>query len=165
MNLMEQDDRNDKQTPEQESSKNPLTLVLLVIIAILLLFILVLLLILPARESASAAIDSEELQQSITDYASEQKQNGNVTDIPDTASSVQKAIIVDSSELLTEEEKDGLENAEKAATVVSDTKDKTAIIVDVEDESDISYTKEFILSEMTPYFARSQIASRLLSAK
>ena len=39
----------------------------------------------------------------------------------------------------------------------SDTIDKTAIIVDIEDENDVSYTKEFIMNEMMPYFADNNL--------
>lgn len=123
-------------------NKPYMTIVLLVIIVILLLCI-VMLLFLPRHEKQEAVDRTEQLEQNITDYAETQKQNaqdrteGNLV-IEKTESEVQEEV---------QEEPVVSDPAESADA------DKTAVVVDVEDENDISYTKEYILKEALPYFA------------
>ena len=140
---------------------NTLTVILLSIILVVLLCIIIMLLVLPGRSKSDEQSSSEALQQSITEYAYEQKQNDNLVNKPDTG-----AIVVDSEEVpmedaLVEEvmtqEGAGEDTSEEYVEPVSDTVDKTAIVVDVEDENDVSYTKEFILNEMLPYFADNNL--------
>lgn len=93
------------------------------------------------------------------DYANEQKQNDKVTTPPS-----QGIIVVEPSTLpetaLSEETTEvpkAEEKEEEPLAVESDTADKTAIVVDIEDENDVSYTKEFIMNEMMPYFADNNL--------
>lgn len=135
---------------------NSLTVILLGIILVLLLCIIVLLLLLPGKNKSDEQSSNDALQQSITDYAYEQKQNDTPVNKPDTG-----AIVVNSSDVLTHENTDEeaiiTEEAPGEAEPVSETIDKTAIVIDIEDESDVSYTKEFILNEMLPYFADNNL--------
>lgn len=135
---------------------NSLTVILLGIILVLLLCIIVLLLLLPGKNKSDEQSSNDALQQSITDYAYEQKQNDTPVNKPDTG-----AIVVNSSSVLTHENTDEeaiiTEEAPGEAEPVSETIDKTAIVIDIEDESDVSYTKEFILNEMLPYFADNNL--------
>lgn len=149
----EEDDGKDNRRAgfsRKEQDKNPLIVVLFGIIIVLLIIIFVIVLLMPARRTAS----TETLQQDITDYANEQKQNDKRVDIP-----VQEAITVEPQK--PEEPVDVMEQTEEEAlqtTVIEpETVDKTAIVVDIEDENDISYTKEFILNEMMPYFADNNV--------
>lgn len=135
---------------------NSLTVILLGIILVLLLCIIVLLLLLPGKNKSDEQSSNDALQQSITDYAYEQKQNDTPVNKPDTG-----AIVVNSSDVLTHENTDEeaiiTEETPGEAEPVSETIDKTAIVIDIEDESDVSYTKEFILNEMLPYFADNNL--------
>ena len=156
MKLLDQDELEELQEPDSEEEKSvnggkqpPLTAILLGIIIVLLICIGALLLVLTSRQKEPAKDAAEALQQDIADYADEQKQNDKIA-----SPSTQDAIIVEPS--------DGFETSEKTEeseeiVIESDTLDKTAIIVDVEDENDVSYTKEFILNEMLPYFADNNL--------
>lgn len=143
------DDRTDgNRDEESKQDKNPLIIVLLAIIIVLLIIIFVIVLVMPRRTSSTEA-----LQQDITDYANEQKQNDKLVDVP-----VQEAITEEPIVVIPEAPETDVETEEQASTVIeSDTADKTAIVVDIEDENDISYTKEFILNEMLPYFADNNL--------
>ena len=135
-----------------------MTPVLLGIIAVLLICIIVLLFLLPGRKRA-AQTGANDLQQDITQYAQEQKQNDYVSGMSG------ETVSVEASEQ-TSEEKAGAESGQKTETdtdpddtfVASDS-DKTAIVVDIEDESDVAYSKEFILNEALPYFADNNQAA------
>lgn len=136
---------------------NSLTVILLVVILVLLLCIIIMLVVFTGRTKTDEQGSNEALQQSITDYAYEQKQNDNLVSKPDTG-----AIVVDSSDAEKQETEtiakaETGNEAEEAVEPVSETVDKTAIVVDVEDENDISYSKEFILNEMIPYFADNNL--------
>lgn len=151
MKLFEQDELEDLDKLDSAGEKSgnggkkpPLTAILLGIIIVLLICIGTLLLILASRQKESVKDAAEILQQDITDYADEQKQNDKII-----SPSAQDAIIVEPSDISSEKTEN--ETSEEMVPE-SDTIDKTAIVVDVEDESDISYTKEFILNEMLPYF-------------
>lgn len=149
---------------EEENSQDwhepkvPVILILSGITVVLLLCIIVLLVATPGRKKGD---DNEALQQNMLDYADEQKQNDNVT--TDTPS--QEIIVVESPETPEKEESDASETTTETPEpeekpdeepeveiLESETIDKTAIVVDVEDENDVSYTKEFIMNEMMPYF-------------
>ena len=127
-----------------------MTTVLLGIIVVLLVCIIVLVLLLPGRRKPGADEVYSDVQQSITDYAREQQQNDYV---PDTSG---EAIIVEPAEneqAEEEPEQEEEEEEEEEIEPVAADSDKTAVVVDVEDENDISYTKEYILNEALPYFA------------
>lgn len=136
---------------------NPLAAVLLACILMLLIAIFVLLLVKTFKKPDDAQNKKAELQQKITDYANEQKQN-DIADMPES-------VFADSQDIITEKDSDkrednkpqAAENEEKETAPTSNTIDKSAIIVDVEDENDVSYTKEFILKEMLPYFEANNL--------
>lgn len=153
--LDEEMDDDAKGHPGNEPKK-PVTVILLAIIIILLLCIAGLLLIMSNKQKDSAKDSTEALQQDIADYANEQKQNDKITSAP-----TKEAVIVKPPDNATaqpseETQKPGNEPSDETQ-LESTTIDKTAIVVDVEDENDISYTKEFILNEMLPYFADSNL--------
>lgn len=115
--------------------------VLVGIIAVLAVCIIVMLILL-FSDGDDQTEGSLSLDQSITEYAREQKAQD------ETDLEAAEAIVVvpyDASET-----DDG---AEEDAEPAAKDDDKTAVVVDVEDESDVSYTKEFILNEAFPYFA------------
>lgn len=137
--------------------------VLLGVIVLLLICIIVLLVLMPGRRKAADASGS--LQQNITEYAQEQKQNDVVRNVSD------KAVVVRIPEEQGQEQesdrKTGTVSGQEAQTgkrvsadkmpesdrFVSADSGKTAVVIDIEDENDIAYTKEFILNEALPYFA------------
>lgn len=144
---------------EWKEPRIPVILILSGIIVVLFLCIIVLLVVPPNRRESD---DSEALQQNMLDYANEQKQNDNVA--ADTPTS--EIIVVEPSEVPEEPEaavpeqttpENPEETKEETYTQESNTIDKTAIVVDIEDEDDISYTKEFIMNEMMPYFADNNL--------
>lgn len=155
MNLMERNNHteehdNDKREKEQSGMKDVLqrpymTTVLLGVIAVLLICIIVLLMFMPAGRTATQADINSELQQSITDYAEEQKKNDYVSGLSGETVSIEPVEEQDDTE-----EKSKVETESRPAAADSD---KTAVVVDVEDESDVSYSKEYILNEALPYFA------------
>lgn len=135
------------------------TKILLGIIAVLLICILALLLVV----FGGSRKKSRDLQQDITDYATEQalteqalgqepgedagKEAGKgETSEPGKPLETQAALSEDAREELEEE-------------IASADDEKTAVVVDIEDESDEAYTKEFILKEAYPHFeANNQYA-------
>lgn len=155
MNLMERNDHteernNDVREKEQEGVKDILhrpytTTVLLGVIGVLLICIIVLLIFMPSDRKAMQTNINSELQQSITDYAEEQKKNDYVSGLSGETVSIES---VDERE--NEKVEDESETESRPAAADSN---KTAVVVDVEDENDISYSKEFILNEAFPYFA------------
>lgn len=134
-----------------------MTSVLLGVIVLLLVCIIVLLLLMPGRRKAADA--NGDLQQNITDYAQEQKQNDAVQDVSGEAVVVQ--IPEDGATGSNEESKAEVrpektkepEPMPESDEFVSADGDKTVVVVDIEDENDVAYTKEFILNEALPYFA------------
>lgn len=147
---LEEDNEKEKRRggiPKKEQDKNPLIVVLFGIIILLLIIIFVIVLVIPVKRTTS----TETLQQDITDYANEQKQNDKRVDIP-----VQEAITVE-PEVVPEPAEEPTEESSETTVIESETVDKTAIVVDIEDENDVSYTKEFILNEMMPYFADNNV--------
>lgn len=147
------DPDNDKREKEREEGaenflqKTLTTKVLLGVIAVLLIFILILLTVMVnGRQKRQEEADSD-LQQSITDYAKEQQElEEQVIGEGEEMPTVEKPVSEETEEA--EEE----EPAEEGEAVSADN-EKTAIVVDIEDENDEAYTKEFILKEAYPYFA------------
>lgn len=135
-----------------------MTTVLLGVIVLLLVCIIVLLLLMPGRKKAE--VSNGDLQQNITEYAQEQKQNDVVKN------GAEEAIVVKLPEQQDEGQSAGTvsgqeqQNGRKpqqempgSDAFVSADGDKTAVVIDIEDENDVAYTKEFILNEALPYFA------------
>ena len=146
------DSDNDRKWEEREEEggnilqKAVTTKVLLGVIAVLLIFILVLLtIVVNNRQKRQDEADSD-LQQSIADYAREQQELEEQTleageDSPEAEPSVPEETEEEPEETVDEEE------------MTSEDNGKTAIVVDIEDENDEAYTKEFILKEAYPFFA------------
>ena len=147
------DSDNDKREKEREEGEENLlqktltTKVLLGVIAVLLIFILILLTVMVSnRQNRQDEADSD-LQQSITDYAKEQQEREEqVIGEGEERPTVEKPASEETEE---DEEEESVEEED----VVSADNEKTAIVVDIEDENDEAYTKEFILKEAYPYFA------------
>ncbi len=149
------DSDNDKKWDEREEEREGIlqkavtTRVLLGIIAVLLIFILVLLtIVVSIRKNRQEETDSD-LQQTITDYAKEQQEmEEQVLSEEEKKPAVEQTVPEE-----TEEEEEEESEPEEEEEPVSTDNEKTAIVVDVEDENDEAYTKEFILKEAYPYFA------------
>ena len=149
------DSDNDKKWDEREEQREGIlqkavtTRVLLGIIAVLLIFILVLLtIVVSSRKNRQEETDSD-LQQTITDYAKEQQEmEEQVLSEEEKKPAVEQTVPEE-----TEEEEEEESEPEEEEEPVSADNEKTAIVVDVEDENDEAYTKEFILKEAYPYFA------------
>lgn len=145
------DSDNDKKQEEWEETQENLfqkpvtTKILLGVIAVLLICILVLLtLVVNNRQNRQDKADGD-LQQSITDYAKEQQELEEqvLTEPEDKPEADEPA----------PEKKDEEQEEQPEEEPVSADDEKTAIVVDIEDENDEAYTKEFILKEAYPYFA------------
>lgn len=149
--LEEQEAKDDSKRPELNDSekKNPLVAILLAVIVVLLICIFFLLLLLPSGKNDSV---NETLQQSIADYASEQKQNDKIDKDEGDVSPAQGAVVVEFADINGQ-----AEDEEETEAVGSDALNSSVIVVDIEDENDDSYTKEFILNEMMPYFADNNL--------
>ncbi len=149
------DSDNDKKWDEREEEREGIlqkavtTRVLLGIIAVLLIFILVLLtIVVSSRKNRQEETDSD-LQQTITDYAKEQQEmEEQVLSEEEKKPAVEQTVPEE-----TEEEEEEEAEPEDEAEPVSADNEKTAIVVEFEDENDEAYTKEFILKEAYPYFA------------
>lgn len=128
-----------------------ITPILLGIVVILLICIIVLLFFMSARKKAESTSANGDLQQSITQYAQEQKKNDYVSGLSG------ETVAVDSVQEKAEEDNKPAKSEEPQLKSdpqpVAADGDKNAIVVDVEDESDVSYSKEYILNEALPYFA------------
>lgn len=145
---MEEDETAGKMNSIASLLQKPyMTAVLLGIIVVLLVCIIVMLILMPSRRHADQTDSSAELNQSITEYAQEQKKQDDMH-----VDTVSDAIVTASSEEQETSEEE-TETVEEETELVAADNDKTAIVIDVEDETDISYTKEYILNEALPYFA------------
>lgn len=149
MNLTEPDKDNKQEEFNEETEslfqKTVMTKILLAVIAVLLICILILLTILIGRRDRSVEADKD-LQQSITDYAkSQQESDGQSLDEEDIPVPVEEPETEDE-----EQEENEAEETEEEPTSADD--EKTAVVVDIEDENDESYTKEYILKEAYPFF-------------
>lgn len=154
-NLNEDEDTEEEETGGGQGflQKPYITTVLMAIIVVLLLCIVVLLVRMPSRKDAVQTDGNADLQQDITDYAKEQKEKeerkDNVSDVIVVESSVKETPKAEEEEETQEEEEESLATQKPEAA----DSDKTAVVVDIEDENDEAYTKEFILNEALPYFA------------
>ncbi len=127
-----------------------MTPLLIGVIILLLICIVVLLFFMPKNsEQKDSGASLEKLQQDIADYAKEQKEN------EISAATSGQAIVIPATEDVTDNAEEEPQEAaeETTSSIISNDADKTAIVVDVEDENDVSYTKEYILNEAYPYFA------------
>lgn len=143
-----EDDRQDERDEERESlwQKPVTTKILLAVIAVLLICILLLLSMMMFGRNRGTEADKS-LEQSITDYAKTQQElDGQAVEEETSAPEEEPA----AEEEEPEEEEPAEEETEEP---VSADEDKTAIVVDIEDENDEAYTKEFILKEAYPFFA------------
>lgn len=147
MKLDEYDDKHEREDEEERKNlflQSPATTkILLGIIAILLICILILLGAIFLRGKREERAE-QDLQQTITDYAKEQQESEQQT-IREDDVSVQKKEPVQ-----TEPEKEPVK--EPVEEPVSETEEMKAVVVDIEDENDEAYTKEFILKEAYPHF-------------
>ena len=153
MNLTEPDRDKNKQEERGEEAENFLqkpvvTKILLAVIALLLICILILLTIMTSRKNRSLEADSD-LQQSITDYAEQQLEAEEQT----LTEQEPPVPTQEPEEEAPEEEDEEEEEEEEAEEPASADDDKTAVVIDIEDENDEAYTKEFILQEAYPFFA------------
>lgn len=133
-----------------------MTTVLLAVILVLLICIIILLLFMPGRRQAAQNTGNDNLQQSITQYAQEQKQNDYVAGLSGETVGIDAADDQGEQEQTVSAETaqtDAYEETEASTAPVAADGDKTAVVVDVEDENDVSYSKEYILNEALPYFA------------
>ena len=153
MNLTEPDQDNKLEDRDRETGefwqKTTITKILLAVIAVLLIIILILLTIVAGRRNRGMEADSD-LQQSITDYADQQLEADE-----QTLTEQEPPAPVEEPETQEEEpeEEDGDKEEEEPAEPAPADEDKTAVVIDIEDENDEAYTKEFILKEAYPYFA------------
>lgn len=153
MNLTEPDQDNKQEDRDRETGefwqKTTITKILLAVIAVLLIIILILLTIVTSRRNRGMEADSD-LQQSITDYADQQLEADE-----QTLTEQEPPAPVEEPEAQEEEpeEEDGDKEEEEPAEPAPADEDKTAVVIDIEDENDEAYTKEFILKEAYPYFA------------
>ena len=153
MNLTEPDQDNKQEDRDRETGefwqKTTITKILLAVIAVLLIIILILLTIVTSRRNRGMEADSD-LQQSITDYADQQLEADE-----QTLTEQEPSAPVEEPETQEEEpeEEDGDKEEEEPAEPAPADEDKTAVVIDIEDENDEAYTKEFILKEAYPYFA------------
>jgi len=151
MKLTEADNDNKQEENIEESEtlwqKPVMTKILLAVIAVLLICILILLTIMVGRRNRETEVDSD-LQQSITDYAELQQE-------PDRQpmTEMEAPVPEKESDVPEEPETDEEEETETEEEYVSADDDKTAIVIDIEDENDEAYTKEYILKEAYPFFA------------
>lgn len=132
------------------------TKILLGIISILLLCILILLGAMFLRGKRNDAAD-QDLQQTITDYAKKQQEleQQTIRDEDVSSENTEEASDKkeDSMEAAIKKEPVGEAAVEEAEdTPVSETEEMKAVVVDIEDENDEAYTKEFILKEAYPHF-------------
>lgn len=121
-----------------------MTVILFVIIVVLLVVIFELIVFTPVRNRSAETVSM--VEQDIMDYARQQQENEPVKEA--------------SNEVIVVEAKDPIvqiddSNADDSQTLDFDSEEFD--IIGEEDENDISYTKEYILNEMTPYFADNNL--------
>ena len=147
MRLPEQDQEKEQDKMEERESlfqKPVMTRSLLAIIAILLICILVLLLVVFTQSRQKP----QDLQQNITDYAKQQENlEQTLGEEPQKEQTSEQGKPLETQIELTEDVEEELKEE-----LASADDEKTAVVVDVEDESDEAYTKEFILKEAYPHF-------------
>ena len=156
MNLTEPDknSKQDEELQEEESllQKPTVTKILLGVIAVLLICVLILLtMVIGRREQTKEADDN--LQQSITDDAKQQESEGQTIDEALSREEETYAPKEESSQGEEPEEEEETEDEEEEQESGESENDKTTVVVDIEDENDEAYTKDFILNEAYPIFA------------
>lgn len=129
-----------------------MTPVLLGIVVLLLVCIIVMLLFMTVGKNRNQPVNGD-LQQSITQYAQEQKKNDYVSGLSGETVTIEDPEEKQDEDAETVQKQDELTQPESDSQPVSADSDKNAIVVDVEDESDVSYSKEYILNEALPFFA------------
>lgn len=158
MNLMEQNQHtedNDNHEREQPGfrellQKPYMTPILLGIIIILLICIIVMFVFMhDQRNGAQSDIDNN-LQQTITDYANERKQNDYTSGLTGETVSINPVDAKEQSDVDSDYESPS-ESDDEIMPVAEDS-GKIPVVVDEEDETDVSYSKEYILNEAFPYF-------------
>lgn len=162
MKLLDPEDTSkelEKVSEEQEKKNtrkgfwpNITTIVLLVIIVVLLVVILELIVFTPVRNRSAESVSM--VEQDIMDYARQQQENDPVREIDnDPVKEIGNEVII------VESQDPPVHNKDNSAvdSQISDSDSEEFEIIDEEDENDISYTKEYILNEMTPYFADNNL--------
>lgn len=134
--------------------QHPLITPVLLGIIVLLLVCIIVMLFLTVGKSKNQPVNGD-LQQSITQYAQEQKQNDYVSGLSGETVTIEDSgqKKEDEAEPVQKQDMDKQTKTESDVPPVSADADKNAIVVDVEDESDVSYSKEYILNEALPFFA------------
>lgn len=152
------DPDNEKKQDEKEKKENfmqnpAMTKILLGVIAVLLACILILLSVM-AMKNRKDRSGTDELQQTIMDYAKEQQESGEQVleeaDRPADGDGDDGERHAAKEPEAEDEEKDGEKDEGQAGP---EAEGKTAVVVDIEDEDDEAYTKEYILKEAYPFFA------------
>ena len=149
----EKEREDNKENRETFLQSTVTTKFLLGIIALLLICIVILLGAIFLRGKKDD-VANRDLQQTITDYAKEQQELEQQT--------------IQDSDVLTNREEDAAEKegsvqttlpkepvketVEETEEPVSEAEEMKAVVVDIEDEDDEAYTKEFILKEAYPHF-------------
>ena len=126
-----------------------MTPILLGIIAILLICIIVLVSV-PGLGRRVTNETNGDLQQNITHYAETQKQKDNVSGLSGETVSIGAAEEKMEQNGMPESGEMG-EEIEENELIAAD-KGKTVVVIDEGDETDVSYSKEYILNEAYPYF-------------
>ena len=145
MKLPDQEQEQDKMEERESLLQKPvMTRILLGIIAVLLICILVLLLLVSIQNRQKP----QDLQQNITDYAKQQENlEQTLEEEPQQEQTVEQGKPLETQIELTEDVEEELKEE-----IASADDEKTAVVVDIEDESSEAYTKEFILKEAYPHF-------------
>ncbi len=143
MNKRDNEDKNTENHHNEDCGKGTLNRYMVCGCIFILLAAAFILLFMRAFRSDNSQNDEDAmLQQKISDYAKEQEQNDGI--------GRQKALVTET-----------FSDTEDGKVPVYDStvsgNAKTAVVVDIEDENDIAYTKEFILKEMTPYFEENNL--------
>lgn len=165
MNLMERNQHTDEEENkgiEWEQTQEPrgmhellqkpyMTPILLGVIVILLICIIVLVVFMPDRRQGILSGAGDDVQQNIADYAKAQKQNDYISGLSGETVSIEP-MEEKETDSTRPKSKTELESESDLVPVAADG-EKDPVVVNVEDESDESYSKEFILNEALPYFA------------
>ena len=161
MNLMEHNrntDDNDNREIEQQSFRDLLqkpymTPILLGIIVFLIICIIVILVLMRDQSKGEQSGINTDLQQTITDYANERKQNDHTSGLTGETVSINPVNEKEQDEM--DQDDVSLPEAVIEITPVAEDSDKIPVVVDAEDETDVSYSKEFILNEALPFFVEN----------
>ena len=169
MSSMKQDQHTDEKEDIQDFLHKPYMTSVMFGIVVLLVCVIALLALIPGRSKKTADGDSA-LQQSIADYAQQQKENDQVSGLSGET--------VDIEERMKNENADARENDDTASEPVPGAPEpetgagkeeeyvptaadsgKEAVVVEAEDENSEAYSKEYILNEALPYFADNNHAA------